>query len=89
MFARTPSELDELSPEVLLGGEGVVCVAAQREVFLCVLAVPRDGPEVVELEAVSFGAASSQGVGVSAARFVALEDSTTDRGGDVSTAPAR
>jgi hypothetical protein len=89
MFARTPSELDELSPEVLLGGEGVVCAAAQREVFLRVLAAPREGPEVVELEAVSFGAASSQGVGVSAARFVPLEDGAANDGGDVSTAPAR
>jgi hypothetical protein len=36
---------------------------------------------MVELEAVRFGAAPSQGVGVSAAGFVALADGTSDRGG--------
>jgi hypothetical protein len=66
-----------------------VGVAAQREIVLRVFAAPREGPQVVELDAVSFGAPPSQGVGVSAAPFVPLEDDTADRGGDVSTAPAR
>jgi hypothetical protein len=37
VFARTLSELDEVSSEVLLGGEGIVRVAAQREIVLRVL----------------------------------------------------
>jgi hypothetical protein len=66
-----------------------VGVAAQREIFLGVRAALREGPQVVQLEAVGFGAPPPQGVSVSAARFVPLEDDTADRGGDVSTAPAR
>jgi hypothetical protein len=89
VFARTPSKLDELLTEVLLGCEGIVGVAAQREIVLSVLAAPREGRQVVELKAVGFGAALSEGVDVSAARFVPLEDGAADRGGDVSTAPAR
>jgi hypothetical protein len=71
--ARTLSELYELSSEVLLGGEGIVGVAAQREIVLCMLAPKREGFQMVELDAVSFGAASSQGVGVSAARRARAE----------------
>jgi hypothetical protein len=59
VFARTPSELDALSAEVLLSCEGVVGVAAQREILLGVLAAPREGMQVVELEAVSLGTPAS------------------------------
>jgi hypothetical protein len=47
VFARIPSGLDELSAEVLLGGEGIVGVAAQREIVRSVLAAPREGSQVV------------------------------------------
>jgi hypothetical protein len=67
VFARTPSELDELSSEVLLGGEGIVGLATQREILLRVLAAPCEGLQVVELEAVGLGAPPSQSVCVSAA----------------------
>jgi hypothetical protein len=65
--------------------------AWQRSVrsSLGVLATPRESPQVVELEAVSFCAAPSQPVCVSAARFVPLGDGAANGGGDVSTAPAR
>jgi hypothetical protein len=90
VFARTPSlELDERSTEVLLGGERIVGVAAQREIVRRVRAAMRKGLQVVELEAVSLSAPLSRGVGVRAAPFVALEDGAADRGGDVSTALAR
>jgi hypothetical protein len=52
VFARTSSELDELSSEVLLGREGMVRVAAERQIVLRVLAALREGPQVVELQAV-------------------------------------
>jgi hypothetical protein len=76
-------------PKILLGCESIVGLATQREIVLRVLAAPREGPQVVELQAVSLGAAPSRVVDVSAARSVALEDSAADRGGDVPTALAR
>jgi hypothetical protein len=47
VFARTPGELDELPSEVLLGGEGIVGVAAQREIVHRVVAASREGFHVV------------------------------------------
>jgi hypothetical protein len=89
VVARVPREFDELSSEVLLSGEGVVGTAAEREIGLGVLAPLRECRHMVELDAVSFGATPSRGVGVSAAPFVALEDGAPDGSGDVSAAPAR
>jgi hypothetical protein len=61
----------------------------QREIVSRVFAAPREGFQVVELDGADLGAPPSQAVGVGAAPFVALEDGTAKRGGDVSTAPAR
>jgi hypothetical protein len=46
MLARIRSKLDELSSEVLLGGEGIAGGAAQREIVYRVLAAPREGTQV-------------------------------------------
>jgi hypothetical protein len=88
VVVRASRERDEVSAEFLLGSEGVVRAAAQREVFLRVRAALGEGPQVVELEAVRFPAAPARGVGIRAAPLVALEDGAPDGRGDVSTAPA-
>jgi hypothetical protein len=54
-----------------------------------VLASLRECHHMVELDAMSFSATPSRGVGVGAAPFVALEDGAPDESGDVSATPAR
>jgi hypothetical protein len=81
--------IDEAAAEVELGGEGVVGAAAEREVRGGVRASRGEGFEMVKLEAMRLGAASSAGVDVAAAAGVARKDGAPTGSGDVTTAPAR
>jgi hypothetical protein len=67
VLTRTARKLDALSAEILLGGEGVVGAAAQREIGFGVLASVRECRHMVELEAVSLRATPSRVVSVGAA----------------------
>ncbi|HSU40125.1 MAG TPA: hypothetical protein VLJ38_11165 [Polyangiaceae bacterium] len=79
---------DELAPEVIFGGEGVVCRAAQREIRRAMIAAWRKRFQVVKLETMGLGATRSVRVHVATAVPVAFEDGAADGGGNVTHAPA-
>jgi hypothetical protein len=47
VFACTSSKLNERFTEVLFGCQGIVGVAAQRQIVLRVLSAPREGFQVM------------------------------------------
>ena len=87
--ARIFLAFDELATEVLFGGEGVVRRAAQREVVCGVLPALCKWLDVVELEAMGFGASLFGVVDVAAAGAVTLVDGPANVRGDMAPAPAR
>ncbi len=89
MSQRVSPAVDEVSAELLLGSEGIVRPAAQREVVFAVLAALSVGMDMVELKAVRLAAALPGGSDVRAAPGVALEDGAAESGPDVSPALAR
>jgi hypothetical protein len=68
----------ELTPKVLLRGESVVSLAAQREVVGVVPAVSGEGVDMMNFEAAYFSAALVAFVDERAARSVALEHAAPD-----------
>jgi hypothetical protein len=80
---------DELTPEVLFGGQSVVGRAAQREIRSVVLASCGKRLQMVEFEPVRFVALRAGRIDERAAPAVPLVDGATNGGGNVSPAPAR
>ena len=52
--------MDEVPPEVVLGGEGVVRLTAEREVLFGRLTATGEGEQVMQLEVVRLAAALSR-----------------------------
>lgn len=83
MRARIALCGDSLGPEVLFGGESVVCRAAQCEVGFGVLASASVGDEMVKFETMRLATLLSVGVDVGATCTVALEDGAPNASRDV------
>jgi hypothetical protein len=81
--------LDEAAAKIHFGGESVVRTAAQREIRGRVLAVEGEWFQMVKLEAMRLGAASSAGLHVTTASFVTRKDGAPNGRGDVTPALAR
>lgn len=89
MTATVSLSLDLFAPERVLGGQGVVSGAAKPKVGDCVPTTLRVGHDVIELQVVRFTAAHAAVVDEGAPRFIALEDTASHRGRDISAALAR
>jgi hypothetical protein len=81
--------IDEVPPEVVLGGERVVSLTAERDVLFGGLTAAGEGVQVMELEPMGLRATSPRVIGERAACLVAFEDGASNLCADVSSAPAR